>query len=114
MSEFMLSLSPFTLHHSNFAPYGSIARDLNQRGFTTMFGKRFNATAVRRTVSNPAYADKIVACRKRRGNQWSVDRRVDLRDGLQVRRTGNGRQHPIKRPSPPQPFSPAGEKGARV
>jgi hypothetical protein len=68
----MLSLSPFTLHHSNFAPYGSVARDLNRRGFTTMFGKRFNATAVRRTVSKPAYADKIVAGRKRRGKFRSL------------------------------------------
>lgn len=25
------------------AAYGSVARDLNRRGFTTMFGKRFNA-----------------------------------------------------------------------
>ncbi|MAD80552.1 MAG: hypothetical protein CMJ50_06880 [Planctomycetaceae bacterium] len=52
--------------------YGSIARVLNQRGVTTMFGKRFNATAVRRTVSNPVYAGMIVGGRKRRGKFRSM------------------------------------------
>lgn len=41
-------------------PYGAIARDLNRRGYTAMLGGRFNATAVRRTVSNPAYVGTIV------------------------------------------------------
>ncbi|MBM4000562.1 MAG: recombinase family protein [Planctomycetes bacterium] len=54
------------------AAYGSVARDLNRRGFTTMFGKRFNASSVRRAVSNPAYAGKIVAGRKRRGKFRSL------------------------------------------
>jgi DNA invertase Pin-like site-specific DNA recombinase len=54
------------------ASYGSIARDLNRSGFTTMFGKPFNATAVRRTVSNPTYAGRITAGRERRGKFRSV------------------------------------------
>lgn len=54
------------------AAYGAVARELNRRGFTTMHGKRFNGTAVRRTVSNPAYAGKIVAGRKRRGKFRSL------------------------------------------
>lgn len=54
------------------ATYGAVARDLNRRGYTTMFGKRFNGTGVRRTVSNPAYAGKLVAGRKRRGKFRSL------------------------------------------
>lgn len=54
------------------ATYGAVARDLNRRGFTTMTGKRFNGTSVRRTVSNPAYAGKLVAGRKRRGKFRSL------------------------------------------
>ncbi|MHB8972626.1 MAG: recombinase family protein [Pirellulaceae bacterium] len=63
------------------ASYGSIARDLNRSGFTTMFGKPFNATAVRRTVSNPTYAGRITAGRERRGKFRSVqDDGVAVRD----------------------------------
>lgn len=54
------------------ATYGAVARDLNRRGYTTMTGKRFNGTSVRRTVSNPAYAGKLVAGRNRRGKFRSL------------------------------------------
>jgi DNA invertase Pin-like site-specific DNA recombinase len=48
------------------ASCGALARQLNRDGVRTMFGKRFNASSVRRTVTNPAYIGKIVAGRKRR------------------------------------------------
>lgn len=50
----------------------AVARKLNREGVRTMFGKRFNASSVRRTVTNPAYAGKIVAGRKRRGKFRSL------------------------------------------
>ena len=53
-------------------PYGAIARDLNRRGYTAMLGGRFNATAVRRTVSNPAYVGTIVVGHSRRGRFRSL------------------------------------------
>jgi site-specific DNA recombinase len=54
------------------ASFGGVARELNRKGYTTMHGKRFNATAVRRTVSNPAYVGRIVAGQKRRGRFRSL------------------------------------------
>jgi hypothetical protein len=57
---------------SDGVAYGAIARELNRRGYKTMFGKRFNATVVRRTVGNPTYAGKIVAGRRRRGRFRSL------------------------------------------
>ncbi len=55
------------------ASFGGVALDLNRQGYLTMHGKRFNATAVRRTVSNPAYVIRIVAGRKRRGRFRSLN-----------------------------------------
>lgn len=55
------------------ASFGGVARDLNRKGYLTMNGKRFNATAIRRTVSNPAYVGRIVAGRKRRGRFRSLN-----------------------------------------
>jgi len=54
------------------ASCGAVARQLNRQGVRTMFGKRFNASSVRRTVTNPAYVGKIVAGRKRRGKFRSL------------------------------------------
>jgi DNA invertase Pin-like site-specific DNA recombinase len=51
---------------------GTVARELNRRGHTTLFGKRFNATAVRRAVTNPTYAGRLAAGRKRRGKFRSL------------------------------------------
>jgi len=51
---------------------GAVARQLNRNGVRTMFGKRFNASSVRRTVTNPAYIGKIVAGRKPRGRFRSL------------------------------------------
>lgn len=51
---------------------GAVARQLNRNDVRTMFGKRFNASSVRRTVTNPAYAGTIVAGRKRRGRFRSL------------------------------------------
>jgi hypothetical protein len=45
---------------ANGMSLGSVARELNRRGIRTTFGKRFNATAVRRIVTNAAYAGDIV------------------------------------------------------
>jgi len=54
------------------ASCGAVARQLNRDGVRTMFGKRFNASSVRRTVTNPAYIGKIVAGRKPRGRFRSL------------------------------------------
>lgn len=54
------------------ASFGGVARELNRRGYLTMHGKRFNATTVRRIVSNPAYVGRIVAGQKRRGRFRSL------------------------------------------
>lgn len=54
------------------ASCGAVARQLNRDGIRTMFGKRFNASSVRRTVTNPAYIGKIVAGRKPRGRFRSL------------------------------------------
>jgi len=54
------------------ASCGAVARQLNRDGVRTIFGKRFNASSVRRTVTNPAYIGKIVAGRKRRGKFRSL------------------------------------------
>ncbi len=52
--------------------YGSVARQLNRQGYTTLGGKRFNGTVVRRMVTNPAYAGDIVLGRKRQGRFRSL------------------------------------------
>ncbi len=52
--------------------YGSVARELNRRGCTTLAGKRFNGTVVRRIVTNPTYAGEVVLGRKRRGRFRSL------------------------------------------
>lgn len=51
---------------------GTVARELNRRGHTTLFGKRFNAAAVRRAVTNPTYTGRLAAGRKRRGKFRSL------------------------------------------
>jgi DNA invertase Pin-like site-specific DNA recombinase len=51
---------------------GAVARQLNRAGVRTMFGKRFNGTSVRRTVTNPVYIGTLVAGRKRRGRFRSL------------------------------------------
>ncbi|MFQ3652117.1 MAG: recombinase family protein, partial [Gemmataceae bacterium] len=57
---------------------GTVARELNRRGHTTLFGKRFNATAVRRAVTNPTYAGRLAAGRKRRGKFRSLHEYPDI------------------------------------
>jgi DNA invertase Pin-like site-specific DNA recombinase len=52
--------------------YGSVARELNRRGCTTLAGRRFNGTVVRRIVTNPVYAGDLVLGRKRRGRFRSL------------------------------------------
>ncbi len=52
------------------ASCGQVARQLNRDGYRTMFGKRWNGTSVRRTVSNPVYIGRIVAGRKRRRGKF--------------------------------------------
>jgi hypothetical protein len=54
------------------ASCGAVARQLNRQGTRTMFGKRFNATSVRRTVTNPVYVGTIVAGKRRRGKFRSL------------------------------------------
>jgi hypothetical protein len=54
------------------ASCGAVARQLNRAGVRTLFGKRFNATSVRRTVTNPVYIGTLVAGRKRRGRFRSL------------------------------------------
>lgn len=49
---------------------GAVARDLNRRGYRTMFGKRFNATSVRRTISNVAYAGDLASGKRRRRGRF--------------------------------------------
>ncbi len=52
------------------ASCGQVARQLNRDGYRTMFGKRWNGSSVRRTVSNPVYIGRIVAGRKRRRGKF--------------------------------------------
>jgi len=52
------------------ASCGAVARQLNRQGVRTMFGKRFNASSVRRTVTNPVYIGTIVAGKKRRRGKF--------------------------------------------
>jgi hypothetical protein len=55
------------------ASLGSVARELNRGGYTTMHGKRFSATAVRRAVANPVYVGTVAAgCKRRRGKFRSL------------------------------------------
>ncbi|QDU76891.1 hypothetical protein Pan97_39480 [Bremerella volcania] len=49
---------------------GSVARQLNRQGYRTMHGNRWNATSVRRTVTNPVYVGRIVAGQKRRRGKF--------------------------------------------
>jgi site-specific DNA recombinase len=43
--------------------YGSIAKEMNRRGWRTMFGNRFNSNRFRRMVTNRAYIGELVAGR---------------------------------------------------
>ena len=43
--------------------YGRVARELNRRGYRTLYGNRFNGNKVRLTVTNPAYVGELVAGR---------------------------------------------------
>ncbi len=52
------------------ASCGAVARQLNRAGVRTMFGKRFNASSVRRTVTNPVYIGTIVAGKKQRRGKF--------------------------------------------
>jgi hypothetical protein len=52
--------------------FGTVARELNRRGLTTLFGNQFNSAAVRRTVANPTYIGRLAAGRKRRGKFRSL------------------------------------------
>lgn len=54
------------------ASCGAVARQLNRQGIRTMFGKRFKASSVRRTVTNPADIGRIEADRKQRGKFRSL------------------------------------------
>ncbi|MFN9288435.1 MAG: recombinase family protein, partial [Planctomyces sp.] len=49
---------------------GAVARELNRRGHRTMFGKRFNATSVRRTIRNVTYAGDVASGNRRRRGRF--------------------------------------------
>ncbi len=49
---------------------GAVARELNRRGHRTMFGKRFNATSVRRTIRNVTYAGDVASGKRRRRGRF--------------------------------------------
>ena len=72
----------------------SIARTLNMRGIRTMFGKRFESTAIRRTVENPCYIGMIVGGRKSRGKFRAIndDGTVVCENARSVKRSADVQQ----------------------
>jgi DNA invertase Pin-like site-specific DNA recombinase len=48
---------------ANGQAFCSVARELNRRGYRTLFGNRFNGNKVMRTVTNRAYIGELVAGR---------------------------------------------------
>lgn len=54
-------------------PLGSIARELNERGSTTIAGKSWTKTTVRRMLLNPAYAALLVPRTEGRYHVESID-----------------------------------------